>query len=162
MSEYVPSPWQFVADQVEKYESSGGTEGLTLMDTGLPVIFVTNKGRKTGATRKTPLMRAVEGDNYILYDGACGADVVYHLVAEERLLELAKQQSKDVSIHLFGQEVNAETYAITKADLLLKREGDEAENFVLNSTLLWSVLKNSGLLCSELLPGTDSWPPRTG
>jgi type I restriction enzyme M protein len=56
-------------------------------------------------------------------------------VAEERLRQLAAGHAKEVSIHLFGQEVNPETYAITKADLLLKGEGDEAENFFLGSTL---------------------------
>jgi len=56
---YIPSPRQWVADQVALYESSGGTEGLTLRDTGLPVIIVTNRGRKSGAIRKTPLMRVV-------------------------------------------------------------------------------------------------------
>ena len=66
MSEYIPSPREWVADQVELYEGSGGTDGLTLRDTGLPVIIVTNTGRRTGAVRKTPLMRAVDGDNYIL------------------------------------------------------------------------------------------------
>ena len=66
MSEYVPSPSQWVADQVELYEGSGGTAGLTLRDTGLPVIIVTNRGRKTGAIRKTPLMRVADGHNYIL------------------------------------------------------------------------------------------------
>ena len=55
MSEYVPSPRAWVAEQVELYEGSGGTAGLTLRETGLPVIIVTNRGRKTGATRKTPL-----------------------------------------------------------------------------------------------------------
>ena len=73
MSEYIPSPWQFVAEQVEQYVGSGGTEGFTLMDTGLPVIIVTNKGWKTGATRKTPLMRAVDGDSYILVASKAGA-----------------------------------------------------------------------------------------
>ena len=66
MSEYKPSPRKWVADQVELYEGSGGTEGLTLRDTGLPVIIVTNRGKKTGAIRKTPLMRVVDGNNYIL------------------------------------------------------------------------------------------------
>jgi F420H(2)-dependent quinone reductase len=66
MSEYRPSPRKWVADQVEQYESSGGTEALTLRDTGLPVIIVTNRGRKTGAIRKTPLMRVVDGKNYVL------------------------------------------------------------------------------------------------
>ena len=66
MSQYIPSPRKWVADQVEQYESSGGTEALTLRDTGLPVIIVTNRGWKTGAIRKTPLMRVVDGHNYIL------------------------------------------------------------------------------------------------
>ena len=66
MSEYIPSPQQWVAEQVELYEGSGGTAGLTLRDTGLPVIIVTHRGRKTGAIRKVPLMRVVDGDDYIL------------------------------------------------------------------------------------------------
>jgi deazaflavin-dependent oxidoreductase (nitroreductase family) len=73
MSEYVPSPRKWVADQVEKYESSGGTEALTLRDTGLPVIIVTNRGWKTGVTRKTPLMQVVDGKNYILVASQGGA-----------------------------------------------------------------------------------------
>ena len=73
MSEYKPSPRQWVADQVELYERSGGTAGLTLRDTGLPVIIVTNRGRKTGAIRKTPLMRVVDGKNYILVASQGGA-----------------------------------------------------------------------------------------
>tara|TARA_Y100000996_G_C22528157_1_gene645328 strand:+ start:512 stop:949 length:438 start_codon:yes stop_codon:yes gene_type:complete len=66
MAEYIPSPIKWVADQVELYEGSGGVDGITLRDTGMPVIIVTNKGWKTGAIRKTPLMRVVDGDNYIL------------------------------------------------------------------------------------------------
>jgi deazaflavin-dependent oxidoreductase (nitroreductase family) len=62
-----------VAAQVELYEASGGTDGLTLRDTGLPVIIVTNLGRKTGAVRKTPLMRAVDGNAYILVASQGGA-----------------------------------------------------------------------------------------
>ncbi|MCH9010274.1 MAG: nitroreductase family deazaflavin-dependent oxidoreductase, partial [Chloroflexi bacterium] len=73
MSEYIPSPRGWVAEQVELYESSGGTDGLTLRDTGLPVIIVTNKGWKTGAVRKTPLMRVVDGNNYILVASQGGA-----------------------------------------------------------------------------------------
>jgi len=73
MSEYLPSPRKWVADQVELYEGSGGTAGLTLRDTGLPVIIVTNRGRKTGAIRKTPLMRVVDGGNYILVASQGGA-----------------------------------------------------------------------------------------
>ena len=73
MSEYIPSPRGWVAEQVELYEGSGGTDGLTLRDTGLPVIIVTNKGWKTGAVRKTPLMRVVDGNNYILVASQGGA-----------------------------------------------------------------------------------------
>lgn len=73
MSEYIPSPRQWVAEQVELYEGSGGKAGLTLRDTGLPVIIVTNRGRKTGAIRKTPLMRVVDGKNYILVASQGGA-----------------------------------------------------------------------------------------
>ncbi|MCH8746027.1 MAG: nitroreductase family deazaflavin-dependent oxidoreductase [Chloroflexi bacterium] len=73
MSEYFPSPREWVAEQVELYEGSGGTDGLTLRDTGLPVIIVTNRGRKTGAIRKTPLMRAVDGNSYILVASQGGA-----------------------------------------------------------------------------------------
>ncbi len=73
MSEYIPSPRQWVAEQVEMYEGSGGTAGITLRDTGLPVIIVTHRGRKTGAVRKTPLMRVVDGDSYILVASQGGA-----------------------------------------------------------------------------------------
>ena len=73
MTEYVPSPREWVAGQVELYQGSGGTDGLTLRDTGLPVIIVTNRGRKTGAIRKTPLMRAMDGRDYILVASQGGA-----------------------------------------------------------------------------------------
>ena len=73
MSKYIPSPRQWVAEQVELYEESGGTAGLTFRDTGLPVIIVTHRGRKTGAIRKTPLMRVVDGNNYILVASQGGA-----------------------------------------------------------------------------------------
>jgi F420H(2)-dependent quinone reductase len=73
MAEYIPSPREWVRDQVELYERSGGTEGTTLRDTGLPVIIVTHTGNKTGAIRKTPLMRVKDGANYILVGSMGGA-----------------------------------------------------------------------------------------
>ena len=73
MAEYIPSPAEWVRDQVEQYEGSGGTEGTTLRETGLPVIVVTNRGNKTGAIRKTPLMRVRDGDNYVLVASRGGA-----------------------------------------------------------------------------------------
>jgi hypothetical protein len=60
--DYAPSPAQWVRDQVELYESSGGQKGTTLADTGMPVVIVTTRGNKTGKIRKTPLMR-------VEYDG---------------------------------------------------------------------------------------------
>ena len=66
MGQYIPSTWEWVADQVGLYEGSGGTEGTNLRDTDLPVIIVTNTGHKTGAIRKTPLMKVVDGDRYVL------------------------------------------------------------------------------------------------
>ena len=73
MGEYIPSPRDWVREQVELYESTGGKKGTTLRETGLSVIIVTNIGNKTGAVRKTPLMRAVDGPNYILVASTGGA-----------------------------------------------------------------------------------------
>ena len=91
MSEYIPSPREWVADQVKLYEGSGGTDGLTLRDTGLPVIIVTNRGRKTGGIRKTPLMKAVDGNNYILVASMGGAPehpLWYHNLKAEPNVEI--------------------------------------------------------------------------
>ena len=73
MAKYVPSPRDWVREQVELYENSGGTEGTTLRDTGLPVIIVTHIGNKTGAIRKTPLMRVKDGNSYVLVGSQGGA-----------------------------------------------------------------------------------------
>ncbi len=91
MSEYRPSTREWVAEQVELYEGSAGTEGLTLRDTGLPVIIVTNRGRKTGAIRKTPLMRVVDGNSYILVASQGGAPkhpLWYHNLKAEPNVEI--------------------------------------------------------------------------
>ena len=73
MAEYIPSTRDWVREQVEVYEGSGGTKGLTLRDTGLPVIIVTHNGNKTGAIRKVPLMRVKDGDAYVLVASQGGA-----------------------------------------------------------------------------------------
>jgi len=73
MADYIPSPRQWVRDQVELYERSDGKEGTTLRDTGLPVIIVTHRGNRTGAIRKTPLMRVKDGANYVLVGSVGGA-----------------------------------------------------------------------------------------
>ena len=85
MAEYIPSPRQWVRDQVELYEGSGGTQGTTLRDTGLPVVIVTHRGNKTGAIRKTPLMKVKDGASYVLVGSVGGAPTnpvwVYNLRA---------------------------------------------------------------------------------
>jgi type I restriction enzyme M protein len=81
-----------------------------------------------------PIADKIESGTYLVYDGACGTGGML-TVAEDTLHRLAKEHGKEVAIHLFGQEINAETYAISKADLLLKGEGEEAENFKHVSTL---------------------------
>jgi deazaflavin-dependent oxidoreductase (nitroreductase family) len=71
--EYEPSPEQWVREQVELYESSGGTEGTTLLDTGLPVIVLTTRGAKSGKLRKTPLMRVEHEGRYAVVASVGGA-----------------------------------------------------------------------------------------
>ena len=73
MAEYIPSPFQWVREQVEVYERTNGAEGHTLRETGLVVIIVTNAGNKSGAVRKTPLMRVKDGANYVLVGSMGGA-----------------------------------------------------------------------------------------
>ena len=81
-----------------------------------------------------PIADEVTSGTYLVYDGACGTGGML-TVAEETLAELAQDHGKEVSVHLFGQEVNPETYAISKADLILKGEGVEADNIHFGSTL---------------------------
>ena len=66
MADYLPPALDWVREQVELYESSGGTEGTTLRDTGLPCIIVTHKGNRTGGIRKIPLMRVETAGKYVL------------------------------------------------------------------------------------------------
>jgi type I restriction enzyme M protein len=76
-----------------------------------------------------PIADEIESGTYLIYDGACGTGGML-TVAESTLLDLAGEHDKTVSIHLYGQEINSETYAIAKADLLLKGEGEAADNIV--------------------------------
>ena len=76
-----------------------------------------------------PVAEDIKSGTYLLYDGACGTGGML-TVAEDTLRQLAAEHGKDVSTHLYGQEINAETYAICKADLLLKGEGEAADNIV--------------------------------
>jgi F420H(2)-dependent quinone reductase len=109
MPEYVPSPRAWVRDQVELYERSDGTQGTTLRDTVLPVIIVTHTGNKTGAIRKTPLMRVKDGASYVLVGSVGGAPAnpvwVHNLRANPRveIRDLAAVQAMRV------REVSDET-----------------------------------------------------
>jgi len=71
--EYEPSPRGWVREQVEQYESSGGTEGTTLRDTGLPVVIITNRGARSGRLRKTPVMRVEHDGRYAAVASQGGA-----------------------------------------------------------------------------------------
>ena len=89
MAEYIPSTADWVRNQVEVYEGSGGAQGTTLLDTGLPVIIVTNRGNQTGGMRKTPLMRVKDGSSYVLVGSKGGAPTnpawVYNLRADSNV-----------------------------------------------------------------------------
>ncbi len=93
-----------------------------------------------------PIADDIQSGTYLLYDGACGTGGML-TVAEETLNELAEGHEKQVSTHLFGQEINGETYAIAKADLLLKGEGEEADNIIGGPE--WSTLANDAFPSKE-------------
>jgi type I restriction enzyme M protein len=76
-----------------------------------------------------PIADKIESGTYLLYDGACGTGGML-TVAEDTLQQLSIEHDKQVATHLYGQEINAETYAIAKADFLLKGEGEAADNIV--------------------------------
>lgn len=86
-----------------------------------------------------PIADAIPSGTYRLYDGAMGTGGML-TVAEETLKDLAARRGKQISTHLYGQEINAETYAIAKADLILKGEGAAADNIVGGPE--WSTLSN--------------------
>jgi deazaflavin-dependent oxidoreductase (nitroreductase family) len=86
MADYIPPALGWVREQVELYESSGGKQGYTLLDTGMPCIIVTHTGVKTGAIRKIPLMRVEVDGSYVLLGSMGGQpknpDWVYNLRAD--------------------------------------------------------------------------------
>jgi len=107
--EYAPSPRSWVRDQVELFENSGGTEGITLLDTGLPVVIVTNLGARTGKVRKTPLMRVEHDGRYAAVASLGGAPKhpvwYYNLKAHPRVeLQDGPKRSDMVARELSGSE----------------------------------------------------------
>jgi F420H(2)-dependent quinone reductase len=107
--EYVPSPRAWVRDQVTEYEGSGGTAGTTLGETGLPVVIVTNRGAKTGAVRKTPLMRVEHDGSYAAVGSVGGAPKnpvwVYNLRANpEVVVQDGAETSEMTAREVTGEE----------------------------------------------------------
>jgi F420H(2)-dependent quinone reductase len=107
--EYEPSPEKWVRDQVEKYESSGGTEGTTLR--GVPVVVVTSVGAKSGKLRKNPVMRVEQDGAYALVASQGGAPkhpVWYHnLVAHPRVELQDGPQRREYTVRLADGEERA-------------------------------------------------------
>ncbi|MGW1913315.1 nitroreductase family deazaflavin-dependent oxidoreductase [Streptomyces sp. NPDC002076] len=109
--EYEPSPAQWVREQVELYESSGGTKGTTLMDTGLPVVLLTSRGAKSGKIRKTPLMRVEHEGTYAVVASQGGAPkhpVWYFNITSDPHVEL---QDGPVKRDMRAREVTGEERA---------------------------------------------------
>ncbi|MBA2810803.1 nitroreductase family deazaflavin-dependent oxidoreductase [Streptomyces sp. KM273126] len=110
--EYVPSPTDWVRKQVELYESTGGTEGTTLLDTGMPVIILTTRGAKSGKIRKTPLMRVEHEGRYAVVASLGGAPqhpVWYHNVVSDPHVEL---QDGPVRQDMAAREVTGDEKAL--------------------------------------------------
>ena len=117
MAEYIPSTRDWVREQVERYEGSNGAEANTLRDTGMPVIIVTNRGNKTGAVRKTPLMRVKDGDNYVLVGSMGGAPKnpvwVYNLRADGDVQIRDKAEVYDMAVsEVFDDAERARLWAL--------------------------------------------------
>ena len=93
-----------------------------------------------------PIADQIESGTYLLYDGACGTGGML-TVGRRDSAGTRREHGKQVSTHLYGQEINAETYAIAKADLLLKGEGEEADNIVGGPE--WSTLANDAFPSRE-------------
>ncbi|ARH89836.1 MULTISPECIES: nitroreductase family deazaflavin-dependent oxidoreductase [Streptomyces] len=107
--EYEPSPTPWVREQVERYESSGGTEGTTMR--GLPVIVLTTRGAKTGKLRKSPLMRVEHDGKYAAVASLGGAPqhpVWYHNIVADPRVEL---QDGPVRQDMTAREVTGEEKA---------------------------------------------------
>ncbi|GAA0448883.1 nitroreductase family deazaflavin-dependent oxidoreductase [Streptomyces stramineus] len=107
--EYEPSPEQWVRDQVELYEGSGGTEGTTLRD--MPVVILTTRGAKSGKIRKSPLMRVEHEGTYAVVASLGGAPkhpVWYHNVVADPRVEL---QDGPVRQDMTAREVTGEEKA---------------------------------------------------
>ena len=104
--EYEPSTWQWVRDQVERYESSGGTEGTKIR--GLPVVIVTNRGVKSGKLRKTPVMRVEHEGRYVAVGSQGGAPDDPAWVANLRAEPLVELQDGPVKQDMLARELDGD------------------------------------------------------
>lgn len=111
--EYEPSPWDWVRQQVEEYEASNGERANTLRDTGLPVVIITTRGRKSGKIRKFPLMRVEHDGEYALVASLGGAPnnpTWYgNLVADPTALEI---QDGATPLDFVAREVQGDERAL--------------------------------------------------
>jgi deazaflavin-dependent oxidoreductase (nitroreductase family) len=111
--EYVPSPRQWVRDQVEAFERSGGQQANTLGDTGLPVVVVTMRGNKTGKIRKVALMRVAHDGDYVLVASMGGAPrnpVWYYNLKANPDEVLIQDGAEQFEVHL--REVSGDEHAV--------------------------------------------------
>jgi deazaflavin-dependent oxidoreductase (nitroreductase family) len=107
--EYEPSPRAWVREQVEQFESSGGTEATTLRDTGLPIVVITNLGAKSGKVRKTPLMRVEHDGRYAAIASQGGAPTnpvwYYNFLANPRVtLQDGRKRTEMIAREVSGSE----------------------------------------------------------
>ncbi len=132
MAEYVPTPIQWVREHVERYEGSGGTQSTSLLETGLPCIIVTHTGNRTGAVRKTPLMRVQHGKSYVLVASQGGAP------------------KNPVWVHNLRANPNVEIRDATEVFQMRVREIDDAEE----RARLWA-------LCVQAFPPYEEYRNKT-
>ncbi|MGO9080925.1 MAG: nitroreductase family deazaflavin-dependent oxidoreductase [Streptosporangiaceae bacterium] len=109
--EYEPSTQQWVRDQVELYEGSGGTQGTTLADTGLPVVIITNKGARSGKVRKTPVMRVEHEGRYAAVASKGGAPEHPYWYSNFRANPLVELQDGPLKQDMTVREVAGEERA---------------------------------------------------
>ena len=112
--EYGASTWDWVAEQVEQYEASGGTEANTLRDTGIPIIVMTTKGHKSGLVRKVPLMRVEHEGSYALIASKGGAPAnpgwFYNLMADPNILMQDGPEPWATEVRMLEGDERAEWY----------------------------------------------------
>ena len=118
IEKYIPSPKKYVADQVDLYENSGGSKGISM--SGLPVIIVTHIGIKTGAIRKTPLMTVLDGNKYVLVASQGGAPknpLWYYNIKENPAVQI---QDKKSIYSMKVREINNSQERIRLWDIAVK------------------------------------------